>query len=154
MNAISLDVDMLSDIPARSLLALLEKHKEVKKFFKLCERTIKELPGLFALVEDMDISVSYDPSNGYIGFSFSGDGPKLGKIWGELRRCGYSCDTRPQKGDTSFGGIFKRNEYASILLYFSSTLCRRVQVGTQTVEQPIYETVCGEDLKEIEEIMF
>jgi hypothetical protein len=27
---------------------------------------------------------------------------------------------------------------------FSSTACRRVQVGVQMVEQPIYEVQCGE----------
>jgi hypothetical protein len=31
-----------------------------------------------------------------------------------------------------------------IWLAFSSTVCRRVKIGTKTVEQDVYETVCDE----------
>lgn len=146
---VSLDVDMLAELPARSMLSLAAKYREVKKFFEQSQRMLKDFPALFLAVEDMDIEPRFDPDLKLISLNFAGDGPRLGKLWGELRRNGFNCDTRPKKGDTQFSGWFRRDGYPNISVYFTSTLCRRVQVGTKTVEQPIYETICG-DMPEIE----
>lgn len=142
---ISLDVDMLASLPAKSLLSFVSKYREVKKYFAQAQKALQDHAPLFLMLEEMDIDLRFDPDYYSIGVNFSGDGPRLGKVWGELRRHGYTCDTRPKKGDTSFSGSFHQEGYARISVYFTSTMCRRVQVGTQTVEQPIYETICGED---------
>lgn len=144
---VSLDVDMLSDLPAKSLLALVAKHREVKKYFEQAQAALKDFPALFLQMEEMDIDLRFDPDLKLICANFSGDGPRLGKVWGELRRAGFGCDTRPKKGDTQFNGWFTQEGYPTVSIYFTSTLCKRVQVGTQTVEQPIYETICGESLE-------
>lgn len=145
MNAVSLDVDMLSDIPAKAMLALVAKHQETKRYFVQAQKTLQDFPALFLAVEEMDIEPRFDPDLRLISFNFAGDGLKLGKVWGELRRAGFSCSSRPKKGDTQFSGWFEQDGYATISVYFTSTMCRRVQVGTQIVQQPIYETICGED---------
>lgn len=146
-NAVSLDVDMLSDLPAKALLALISKHRETKRYFEQAQRALQDFPRLFLLIEDMDIDLRFDPDLKIMSLSFAGDGPRLGRLWGELRRAGFNCSTRPKKGDTEFSGYFKEEGYAAIVVHFTSTLCRRIQVGTQTVEQPIYETICGEELE-------
>lgn len=149
-TAVSLDVDMLSGLPAKALLALVTKHREAQRFFEQSQRALRDFPALFLLLEDMDIDVRFDPDLKLISISFSGDGPRLGKVWAELRRCGYSCARRPKKGDTEFSGSFEHQGYPMICVHFTSALCRRVQVGTRMVEQPIYETRCGDALPEIE----
>lgn len=144
---VSLDVDMLADLPAKAMLALVTKHRETKKYFEQAQRAIQDFPALFLKLEEMDIDLRFDPDMKYICLSFAGDGPRLGKLWGELRRSGFACEERPKKGDTSFAGWFKQEGYPQLLVNFTSTLCRRVQVGTKTVEQPIFETICGDSLE-------
>lgn len=147
MNSqVSLDVDLLADMPAKTMLALVAKHREAKRFFEQAQRAIKDFPSLFLMLEEMDVDVRFDPDMKLMSVSFAGDGPRLGKVWGELRRNGFTCDQRPKKGDTEFNGWFDQEGYPHISIHFTSTLCRRVQVGTKTVEQPIYETICGEEL--------
>jgi hypothetical protein len=143
---ISLDVDMLADMPAKTMLVLVAKYRETKKFFEQAQRTLQDFPALFLFLEEMDIEPRFDPDIKLITLNFAGDGPKLGKVWGELRRAGYTSDTRPKKGDTQFSGWFTKDNYVAIAVYFTSTLCRRIKVGTKTVEQDIYETICGEDM--------
>lgn len=144
---LSLGIDMLADLPAKAMLALVTKHRETKRFFEQAQHTVQNFPALFLLFEDMDIDIRFDPDLKLISTNFAGDGPNLGKIWGELRRHGFKCQTRPKKGDTQFSGWFQREGYATISIYFTSTLCRRVKIGTKTVEQDIYETICGDSLE-------
>lgn len=92
----------------------------------------------------MDIDAAFCMATGTIDISFTGDGPKLACVWTELRRHGYEPDSRPTKGDTSYNSHWRcgREGYSTIWVSFSSSVCRRVQVGTKMVEQPVYETQC------------
>jgi hypothetical protein len=89
-----------------------------------------------------------------------GDAAVLAKAVRILRTSGYDFPSasRPKKGDTTWAQFFTRSECpVRIWFNFSSSVCRRVQVGTQMVEQPVFETVCdsielpagGEDLKNL-----
>jgi hypothetical protein len=78
----------------------------------------------------------------------------LEKLWSELRARGWffpKYSTRPKANDSSWGGFFRKqtDENAEdpelIFLHFSSTICRRIKVGTKTVTEDIYQTVCGEE---------
>lgn len=151
MNAVTIDVDMLASLPTKTLLSLLEKRKVVKRFFDQSMRALQQHTSLFLTLEEMNIDVGFDPDYQLISVRFTGDGSKLGKVWGELRRHGWNCDARPKKGDTEFHGWFSQEGEVKISVSFTSSLCRRVQVGTKTVEQPIYETICGDVLHEIDE---
>lgn len=62
----------------------------------------------------------------------------------DLRRSGFVPDARPKVKDTSFQTHFRQTDGATVWLSFSSSVCKRVQVGTRTVEEPIYEVQCEE----------
>ena len=68
------------------------------------------------------------------------------KLW---RSCGVRLDT-PPPGATSVNQLLTA---FGIKFYFcfSSTVCKRVQVGTKMVETPVFETQCGTDLNTIKQ---
>lgn len=140
----------LEYLPAKTLLLLVERSQTASKNLKAFKRTVNAVPGLFRRFEELDIDVSFNLDNAYINMNFTGDGEKLKAAWSALRRHGYNTTARPKKGDTTFNAFWVREGQAELFMMFSSSLCRRVQVGTKMVEQPIYETQCGE-LPEIEE---
>lgn len=144
-----LDVDTLEYLPGKTILKLVEHSQKVSKALKEFKITLSGVSPLFRTFEEMDIDLQFIPNGGYIAFSFTGDGERLAAVWKELRRNGYKNDCRPKKGDTTFYAFWHREGYANLFMNFSSSLCKRVQVGTKMVEQPIYETQCGE-LPELE----
>jgi hypothetical protein len=80
-----------------------------------------------------------------VDIRFSGPRKMLNDVFGILRKYGFKPDKRPKEGETSYSGFFHDEVGRAFYLSFSSTSCRRVQVGTKTVEQPIYETVCDDE---------
>lgn len=152
-TAVAIDIETLEYLPAKTLLKLVELSQKVAKNMRLFQATINTLGPLFRELEQLDIDVRFVIEEGYIGVEFTGDGPRLGQVWGLLRRHGYKTHSRPKKGDTQFYSFWEREGHVRIFLNFTSSLCRRVQVGTKTVEQPIYETICGDlsALPEVEE---
>ena len=100
---------------------------------------------LFRWLEDREIEPRFDLSDGYVTLSFTGDGERLRSVWVELRRIGYTPNSRPEKGATTYHAFWEHpGEYAKIFMHFSSSVCKRVQIGTEMKEVPIYETQCGE----------
>ncbi len=83
-----------------------------------------------------------------VWFRATGDKHKLAEAIRILRTNGLkkSSGDEPQKGKSSLYQVYSNDDIPDITLSFSSTSCRRVQVGTktETVETPIYETVCDE----------
>lgn len=77
----------------------------------------------------------------------SGNGALLTEIIRALRTSGWkSEDPRPEANtDYWSADFYKEDTKGSIALSFSSTVCRRVKVGTRMVEQDVYETQCGDD---------
>ena len=146
---ISADVNFLADMPVRTLLALEDKRRSAQRLLEKAALTIREAASLFVALEALDIDVRIDPNNSAcIDIRFAGDGDRLAEVWGLLRRAGWKLGTNPpKKGDTSFSGIWSHqsdHRLADLWMSFSSTVCRRVQVGVRMVEQPIYEVQCGE----------
>ena len=144
MNAVTVDVDMLDDLPAKTMLRMVEQAQAAKQAIASFQKTIKAFSALFRSVETMDIEPRFDLSAGSIDLSFTGTGDKLRAVWVELRRAGYKPNARPEKGKTQFYTYWEQEGYARIWMNFSSSVCRRVQVGTKTVETPVYETQCDE----------
>lgn len=152
MNAnIVLDIETLDYLPAKTILKLVEISQKTAKSLRSFQSTVNQLGPLFRELEEMDIDVGFQTSEGWVLISFTGDGHRLGRIWGVLRRNGYKTNEHPKKGDSAFAAFWRREGYSDVFMNFSSSLCRRVQVGTQMVEQAIYETVCG-DLPQAEVI--
>jgi len=81
-----------------------------------------------------------------LDIAFSGDSHKLAEGVRALRTRGFKYDSSPpKKGDSSWCSFFTAPDCpVSIWFSFSSSVCRRVKVGTKTVEQDVYETVCDE----------
>lgn len=75
---------------------------------------------------------------------FTGSQQALQKAFKILRSKGFVPDERPKEKDTKFHTYFRHPDGASVWLSFSSSVCVRVQVGTRTVEEPIYEIQCEE----------
>ncbi|MGD9590835.1 MAG: hypothetical protein AB7Q37_18465 [Pyrinomonadaceae bacterium] len=75
-----------------------------------------------------------------------GDKHALAEMVRVLRTRGFSTvNSPPKKGDNSWRAFFRKDGVSvEIWLSFSSTVCRRVKVGTKMVEQDVYETVCDE----------
>jgi len=139
-----IEPETLEYLPAKTLLRLVEQSQKTAKHAKEFRQTVGALPELFRTFEEMDIEPCFDLDNPYICLAFTGDGKRLGEVWGLLRRHGYKTDTHPEKGSTEFYAFWDRPEVARLFMHFTSSMCRRVKVGTKMVEQDIYETQCGE----------
>lgn len=143
---LSLDVNNLADKPVTTILELEVLQRRVAKTLTQVRETLLQQAPLILSLESQDVSISFDlKSTAWpIEIRFSGDGDKLTEIWRLLRRAGYTPTSHPQKGSTAFCCGWSCPDAAGIFMFFSSTACRRVQVGVKLVETPIYETVCGE----------
>lgn len=74
----------------------------------------------------------------------TGDRAKLVELMRILRRHGYDSFARPDAGKPEYFAYWRKDNAKNIWLAFTSTYCRRVQVGTEYVEMPKYEIHCGE----------
>lgn len=76
----------------------------------------------------------------------SGDKHALAEMVRVLRTRGFStANSPPKKGDNIWSAFFRKDGIPfDIWFSFSSTVCRRVKVGTKMVEQDVFETVCDE----------
>ncbi len=79
-----------------------------------------------------------------IDIAITGDYTVLKAIFHAFRGLGYKPADRPKNEKlSSFSTYFEADDReCRFWLSFSSTLCKRVKIGTKMVEQPIYETVC------------
>lgn len=82
----------------------------------------------------------------YLEINFTGDAHKLAAVVRILRVAGFTSNAdKPKPNQTAWHAWFRKEGVGiEIFLGFSSSVCRRVKVGTEMVKQDIYETVCGE----------
>lgn len=95
-------------------------------------------------VKEWLISTDLDISNGSVDISYSGGKQVLTGIFTALRGLGYEPGSRPKDEKlSSFTCYWDHPKYKMrFWLTFSSTMCKRVKVGSKMVKQDIYETVC------------
>lgn len=91
----------------------------------------------------------YDVILSATGLDVSGSGKKemLVEAFRILRREGWDTPSRPEE-KTNYFSCFFNKEPVKYRLYFSfsSTVCKRVQIGTRYQEVPVYEIQCdGEE---------
>lgn len=79
-----------------------------------------------------------------LNVTFTGGKLSLEKAFKILRSKGFVPDERPKEKDTKFATYFRQADGASVWLSFSSSVCKRVQIGTRTVEEPVYEIQCDD----------
>ncbi len=127
------EIDMLLDKDALALTerrALWAKHRA------------EILPLVRAFVK-INATLRFPDS---LDVSLSGDKHTLAEAVRALRTNGFrTLNKPPEKGSITWGAFYDREGCGiRVWLSFSSSVCRRVKVGTRTVEQDIYETVCDE----------
>jgi hypothetical protein len=77
--------------------------------------------------------------------SITGPRADLDVMFGILRRLGLQPNDRPKEATQYYSTWWTFEGSADyVLVMFSSTSCKRVQVGTKIEEVPVYETVCEE----------
>lgn len=90
------------------------------------------------------VEASFD---GQINVNFAGDKDQLAKVMRIVRTGGwvFTNTHRPKKGGTSWTS-YAGHPHTTVQMwfYFTSTVCKRVKVGTKMVEQDIYEVECGD----------
>lgn len=143
-NLTIIEAEKVEYLPAKTLLRLGEKAQAANAHLKAFKQVVAQKAELFRALEEMDIEPGFFLDNEYVVVSFAGDGTKLGQVWGLFRRHGFETHSRPQKGDTTFYAFWTCKGHANLFMNFSSTLCKRVQVGTELKEVPVYQTQCGE----------
>lgn len=150
MNMLAaIEPEILELLPAKTMLKVIELTQKAKKYSTLFQVTVRAHADLFRGLEELDLDCQFCLTSGDINLSFTGNGAKLGEVWGLLRRYGYAPNNRPKKGESSFHTHWYKDGFSTIWMSFSSSVCRRVQVGTKTETVPIYEVQCG-DMPEIE----
>lgn len=94
----------------------------------------------------VNINHVYIDSSSY-NVSITGSRADLDIMFGVLRRAGLTPRTRPAEKQTDYCAFWNWSDDSAdgyLWVAFSSTSCKRVQVGTKMEEVPVYETVCEE----------
>lgn len=112
-----------------------------KAFFKENEADIVEV------LNELDLSTAttgrIDCDADDVNLYVTGAAPAMKEIFRGFRKLGYQPSKRPGvKPESTFTCYFEQTNKPTFYLSFSSTLCKRIKVGTKTVEQDIYEVVC------------
>jgi hypothetical protein len=70
-----------------------------------------------------------------------------------LRSHGYSPSYEYEEKWEMAGRFWKKDGQPSIWVFFCSTACKRVQVGTEMKEVPVFEVRCDEDMLPLEALI-
>jgi hypothetical protein len=118
---------------AIALAKIRQRWASIKDFYRPIVNAFHRLGIEPSLSSDVDIS-------------FSGDASKLAAVVRILRTSGFTTNSdRPKQGDTTWYARYTHEECpTSVWLYFTSSVCKRVKVGTKMVEQDVYEVQCGD----------
>jgi len=145
-----LDLDV---IPPSSIdLKFIEESLELIKRKRRWEVAKNALLPIINAVEKLGIEPTFTDS---LNLNFAGDKAKLLAVARILRAAGFSATTNtpPKKGDTTWYAYYENPDCAErVWLYFTSSVCKRVKVGTETIQRDVYETRCGDLSSTAEEI--
>jgi hypothetical protein len=123
---------------------LAEDLKSLSDSLALWVRVRKVLDPITEALDALDIETRFQGY--YLQISFTGDKHRLADVVRILRTNGLSTENAPPAPNSSSWNAWYYHEDREIsaFVYFTSSVCRRVQVGTRTEEVPVYETRCGE----------
>lgn len=87
-----------------------------------------------------------------IDVTMTGGKNELRLLFKFLRKNGFAPTHRPTEKDKSYwGAFFYKNlpdeDLKPLWVSFSSNVCKRVQVGTEMKEVPVYEVQCSDNLE-------
>jgi len=115
-------------------------YRKVKHFFRDNQRDLMQMSKALEHIEILRVNFDSDS----VDISVAGDQEVLKSIFRALRPLGYEPRSRPTiHPQSTYQTYFDHpDKDLTIWLNFSSTLCKRVKVGTKMQEVDIYETVC------------
>ena len=133
VESISDPIELLLAEKAIELAKARQRWNSVKDFYRPIVNAFHRLGIEPGLSNDVDVS-------------FAGDAHKLASVVRILRTSGFDTQSaRPKEGDTTWYARYVHPEVSvNVWLYFTSSVCKRVKVGTKLVEQDVYETQCGD----------
>lgn len=134
----SIDTSVEANLAERALQLskARQKWESIKEVYRPIVRALQKL----------EIEPTLEQVASYLTVSFTGDSHKLSAVVRILRTNGFSTTADPPKPGNNEWYAYYRSEKSNVpvWLYFTSSICRRVKIGTKMVEQDVYETVCGE----------
>lgn len=120
------------------------RKKAVKKFIEDFSDEIHRITGGTTNLLEWLISVSIDTSSQSIDISYAGDKLVMHGIFKAFRALGYISDKRPTEKESQFTCYWNHPDSdMRIWLRFSSTVCKRIKIGTKMEKVDVYETRCG-----------
>jgi hypothetical protein len=135
-------------IPQKTIERLDNQEERINVWLGSWHSLLQDHPGLFSKLEELEIEPRFNAHDGQVELSFTGDVTRLRLVWKALRAAGFKTEDHPKPKDAQFMAYWRtEGELESVFwMYFTSTSCRTVQIGTKMVEQPVYETQCGEEI--------
>jgi len=122
---------------------LIETQELADKQTAYYNRNKLQVVAIAAALHKIDVQSASSTGN-CIDINIAGDKHTLQAVFAAFRKMGYEPTDRPDNEPTSsFSCFWDHPDFeCRFWLYFSSTKCTRVKVGTETREVPLYETVC------------
>ncbi len=123
---------------------LTDQEKRVKRSASYYHRNKDKLWAVAELFKGKIEVQSATVEENCFDLNVAGDKHVLQAVFGIFRKLGYEPSSRPSEDPaTTFSCYWEHDEYETkFWLYFTSTVCTRVKVGTEMVQRDIYETVC------------
>lgn len=98
---------------------------------------------IIAKLEDFGAEPTY---SGWLYASITGNRDKLVKVIRALRTSGLKSYLHPKEGSPEFRALYESDDKAlHVYLTFTSTVCKRIKIGTKTETVDVYEVQCGEE---------
>lgn len=95
-----------------------------------------------------ELGADFNCESPWASISLSGDKHKLAEMVRAFRTLGFNTSSeRPASNSPSWSPTFTNSKGDFVFFYFTSSVCRRVKIGTKTEPErvvDVYETVCGE----------
>lgn len=121
-----------------------EARDNARRINAAIKRDRQKVAAVCSALKKAGVNINYvNVDGGGYNVSVTGSRADLDILFGVLRRLGLTPDSRPAEKDTSYC-TFWRMEGFRLWVWFTSTSCKRVQVGTELKEVPVYDTVCEE----------
>jgi hypothetical protein len=117
-------------------------YRRKRNYYKTHKVDVQAVATEFNLPENAVVNATSGVDD--INLRISGGPDTLKAIFHAFRTLGYEPSNRPGiKPESSFTTYFKHPAKEVVFyLSFSSLICKRVKIGTEMKEMPIYETVC------------
>lgn len=120
-----------------------KEKKRIKKFIEEYEDEINRIMAGTENLLEWFINAAIDTSSDSLDLSYAGDKHTIEGIYRAFRKLGYKTDKHLTKPEAVFTCYWDHKESdMRIWLRFSSTVCKRVKVGTKMVETDVFETRC------------